>query len=886
MQHPHMFPVAPLRQSVVGGGFAGDHESFSNKSPVASICILKTMKPLIRLLVLCTALCSQVLTIGAAQSVEVLRDPWGVPHVFAGAETDGFFGLGWAAAEDRLLQMELIRRKAAGRLVEVFGADWVDADREARITGHAAYAPRALAKLPERWRQALSVYAAGVNAWREANGEAVARRFKPLGILPEAWTPADCLFAARGILSLGSPFSAGPVEAYHRFQDLVAQVGEAEAARQTGMSIDDSSAIVSEAEMAKDKGGYERLKRCPRMPGFTLRPAVGEEPLKMSHTWAVGGGKSTTGKPILESDPQLPLSSPPFFHEFHLAAGRIDAQGLGIPAIPAVIASTNAAAKPLPGRKPDDPRLEEAFRVILRQGTAPEEVDAKMSECRDYVKGNAGLTEQLRSATVLGVYLIEESAAGRLKVPYGSPHALEGFKKLLTELEGSAVPSRIRSERGPMEHPSKSSSAEAGDQSEVWLCAGERIADLLRPDAAWPFVKAHLTGLKLYIDQIDNAAPEQLAALVRLVKEHHFQVAVELGGCLDFAPMDDTAGEWSARLELAKLEKFYAAGGQVDFLDVDGPIRRLMHPEERRDGKRFDSIEKAADELVDALRLHQAAHPKTRFWLLSNFPNWGWRGDVSYHARGPRRQDYGDDYEAVQIVLRKLGSAGIPLAGITVDNPYEYLIGEHSSVSLKDPKSVDWLKRVRSYEDFARERGLEFNLIVNSERGGQESDERFYRETLQMVDIYRKAGGRPARWLVQSWYPHPKQIEPETAPHSMTALVKAAIEKVQAGAAKNDEAAPLQRRQAMTVTDRIVLQPQAGAMQVTARMPGLDNQAFSLGMPETIGCREAMLVNFPEAKLTGRGRTTPASFPAPGDREGAFPIRCGSFRRGILSISK
>ena len=102
-----------------------------------------------------------------------------------------------------------------------------------------------------------------------------------------------------------------------------------------------SSAIVSEAEMAKDKAVYERLKRHPRMPGFNLRPAVGEEPRKMSHAWAVGGGKSTTGKPILESDPQLPLSSPPFFHEFHLAAGRIDARGLGIPGCPGLFIGWN-----------------------------------------------------------------------------------------------------------------------------------------------------------------------------------------------------------------------------------------------------------------------------------------------------------------------------------------------------------------------------------------------------------------------------------------------------------------------------------------------------------------------------------------------------------------
>jgi len=52
-----------------------------------------------------------------------------------------------------------------------------------------------------------------------------------------------------------------------------------------------------------------------------------------------------------------------------------------------------------------------------------------------------------------------------------------------------------------------------------------------------------------------------------------------------------------------------------------------------------------------------------------------------------------------------------------------------------------------------------------------------------MVDLYRQAGGRPTRWFVQSWYPHPKQIVPETAPHTMTALLKAVIEGVRPGEA-------------------------------------------------------------------------------------------------------
>ncbi|MHB8864612.1 MAG: penicillin acylase family protein [Pirellulaceae bacterium] len=277
-----------------------------------------------------------------AGEVEMLRDTWGIPHVFAAAEEDGFFGLGYAAAEDRLLQMELVRRKAAGRLAEVFGRDWVDADREARIAGHAEYAPRALANLPERWQRALGAYAAGVNAWRHAHPDAVARRFQPLGISPDPWTPADCLLAARGILSLGSPFSVAAVEGYYRFHELVAQVGEAEAALQSSISIDDSVAVVSESEMAKDEASYARLKQRPRMPGFELRSVDGQtEPRRMSHAWAVSGRRSTTGRPILENDPQLTLSSPPFFYEFHLASGNIDARGLGIPGCPGLFVGFN-----------------------------------------------------------------------------------------------------------------------------------------------------------------------------------------------------------------------------------------------------------------------------------------------------------------------------------------------------------------------------------------------------------------------------------------------------------------------------------------------------------------------------------------------------------------
>jgi hypothetical protein len=315
---------------------------------------------------------------------------------------------------------------------------------------------------------------------------------------------------------------------------------------------------------------------------------------------------------------------------------------------------------------------------------------------------------------------------------------------------------------------------------EVWLCTAS--AEELLKQAEWPTVRRGITGIKLYVGLLHEPKPGVLEKLVKLVKENRLQVAVELGCCLDFGPMDETNGEWSARSETTALDRWYAAGGRVDYLDLDGPVRRLLFPENRSDGKCFTSMDAAADQVVRSVQYFRRAHPNMRYWHLTNFPNWGYLGDVSYHARGPKRQDYGEYDDAHRIVANKLRAAGIPLAGVTIDNPYDYLIGERPSVNLKPATVVNWVKRVRAYEDRCRTERLEVNLIVNSERGGNTSDDLFAKETLAMVDTYMKAGGRPTRWIVQGWYACPKVIVPETDPTTLTGLVKGVIERVRGGA--------------------------------------------------------------------------------------------------------
>ena len=312
---------------------------------------------------------------------------------------------------------------------------------------------------------------------------------------------------------------------------------------------------------------------------------------------------------------------------------------------------------------------------------------------------------------------------------------------------------------------------------EIWMCTG-RALDLIEEGASWDFVRKRIAGIKLYIDKVKAAPAGDLAKLAKLLRDNQIQVAIECGGTLGLNPLDDTVGERSAKIELRKIDRWYAAGGKVDYLDLDGPVRRLLYPgPPRKRRKGWTSIERCASELMDYLRAVKKAHPEIRFFLLTNFPNWGYCGDVSYHARGPKRQDWGEYHDVVTTVLETAKKEGLEFAGVTVDNPYEYLVGQHFSVKLKDPTQVDWLGRVRAYEDFARSQGLEFNLIVNSEAGGKASDQAFYDGTLKMVEIYRGAVGRPTRLIVQSWYRFPQTIVPDSAPYSMTGLVRAVMTK-------------------------------------------------------------------------------------------------------------
>lgn len=327
---------------------------------------------------------------------------------------------------------------------------------------------------------------------------------------------------------------------------------------------------------------------------------------------------------------------------------------------------------------------------------------------------------------------------------------------------------------------------------QVWMCHHDAWELGAEPDA-WPQVAENCDVVTLYIDRVAKADLEDLRRFAKVVVEHEIEVAIECAGLCDWrARFGDQAAELSFQDEFRKVKRFLdpvadgGAGGRIDYLQIDGPFRRMFYQTSgrRMERTKHQTLESAGRELVDVLRLWREAVPGIEFYLLTNFPNWGYRGGPGYHGwsyTGQGTAGWGDYAEILEKAVAVTNENGIPLKGITVDNPYDYAIGEYRSNQPEVTKGMDWLARIRRLEGDVKTCGLRFGVIFNSQRaGGVEtgSDELYEKETLEFLDLYYKSGGRPDNVIVQSWYHFPVRTCPESTPGTMTHLTGQVIGRV------------------------------------------------------------------------------------------------------------
>jgi penicillin amidase len=311
---------------------------------------------------------------GLVAPVTVLRDANGIPHITAANDHDLFFMQGRIHAEDRLFQMDLLRRSAAGTLAELLGTAVIESDVETRTIGLGRAAERSLVAHPPAMQALLQAYSDGVNSFidqAEATGQlppeyrwlelTSVRQWQPLDsvLVGKALATATSLIVADDIdltVALTSYQAAGMAAGFDGsllfFEDLfrsepfdpASTIPDAMAGlrlpRKTARQVkkDRHDWPEQEAAVKQAREYRERIHKLPRMPGIM---AFERGDMGGSNSWVIAGKHAKNGHPMLANDMHLRLESPTIFHELQLSAPGIDVAGSSLPGAPCIVRGHN-----------------------------------------------------------------------------------------------------------------------------------------------------------------------------------------------------------------------------------------------------------------------------------------------------------------------------------------------------------------------------------------------------------------------------------------------------------------------------------------------------------------------------------------------------------------
>jgi penicillin G amidase len=243
------------------------------------------------------------ITAPISAAATVRRDARGVPHLEAASWQDAIFLQGYVTAQDRLWQMDTLRRFGGGTLSEVFGPGTLAADRLSRGMRMQAIADASAVRLSKDERAVLAEYARGVNFFIDTHRGDYSLEFSLPGhsYSPRRWTIADSVLI--GLVM---------------FRDLTNSI-----------------------DFEFGKGTLLALHADPAKMSILFPPQQGQYLRPGSNAWAVSGTHTADGKPMLANDPHLAYGIPGTWHLVHLKAPGLNVSGAALPGLPCVISGHN-----------------------------------------------------------------------------------------------------------------------------------------------------------------------------------------------------------------------------------------------------------------------------------------------------------------------------------------------------------------------------------------------------------------------------------------------------------------------------------------------------------------------------------------------------------------
>jgi len=265
---------------------------------------------------------------GLKEPVEVLRDRWGIPHIYAKNAHDLFLAQGFVVAQDRLFQLDQWRRVGNGETAELVGEKGIVADRIARLFKYRGDMQAEWSSYSPDTKEIATAFTDGINAYIDQVGDKLPVEFQILGCKPKKWKPEDCLARMSGIIMTRN-WQTEILRA-----ELINTVGLEKARR---IMPTDPVRSFAPADTAALVGIRRSLLDDYTAATQPLPYKLGDE----SNNWVFDGTMSASGKPLLASDPHRPVTLPSLRYLVHLNAPGWNVIGSGEPGLPGVAIGHN-----------------------------------------------------------------------------------------------------------------------------------------------------------------------------------------------------------------------------------------------------------------------------------------------------------------------------------------------------------------------------------------------------------------------------------------------------------------------------------------------------------------------------------------------------------------
>ena len=270
---------------------------------------------------------------GLSAEVKVSRDSFAIPHILADNEYDAYHSTGYIMAQDRLWQMDLLRRLTTGRLSEIFGKDLVTADQLFRSLRFTEKSRMVIDSCDAEVIDCLQAFADGVNQYISEKGDKLPPEFTILGYKPEPWEPIHSANLI-GYMAWGLTMPWQTETVMYKAGEIVDEAHIME--------------LIPDKEMQKSYVHMDNL--IPPKAKFIseldhidqMIKALGLQVFQASNTWVIAGVKSKTGRPILANDMHLELNAPGIWYQIHQEVpGKLNVTGVALPGQPFVICGHN-----------------------------------------------------------------------------------------------------------------------------------------------------------------------------------------------------------------------------------------------------------------------------------------------------------------------------------------------------------------------------------------------------------------------------------------------------------------------------------------------------------------------------------------------------------------